>query len=95
MRKPDLSIRIAVTGAGILCSVGRNKTEVWESIVATRAGIAPLTRFPGETFPTDLAAEADVDLPLTARERKRLSRTDLLAIVAAGEALRQAGGSGG
>ncbi|HEX7706644.1 MAG TPA: beta-ketoacyl-[acyl-carrier-protein] synthase family protein, partial [Thermoanaerobaculia bacterium] len=47
------------------------------------------------TFPTDLAAEADVDLPLTARERKRLSRTDLLAIVAAGEALRQAGGSGG
>jgi 3-oxoacyl-[acyl-carrier-protein] synthase II len=95
MRKPDLSIRIAVTGAGILCSIGRNKAEVWESIVAARAGIAPLTRFPGETFPTDLAAEADVDLPLTARERKRLSRTDLLAIVAAGEALRQAGGDGG
>jgi 3-oxoacyl-[acyl-carrier-protein] synthase II len=94
MRKPDLSIRIAVTGAGILCSIGRNKAEVWESIVAARAGIAPLTRFPGETFPTELAAEADVTLPLTGRERKRLSRTDLLAIVAAGEALRQAGGSG-
>jgi 3-oxoacyl-[acyl-carrier-protein] synthase II len=87
MRPPDLSTRIAVTGAGIICSIGRNKAEVWQSIVESRAGIGKLTRFPGETFPTDLAAEAMAELP----KAKRLSRTDLLAIVAAKEAIQQAG----
>lgn len=87
MRKPDLSTRIAVTGAGIVCSIGRDKSEVWKSIVESRAGIAKMTRFPGETFPTDIAAEASLDLP----KGKRLSRTDLFAIAAAKEALEQAG----
>lgn len=76
-----------MTGAGIVCSIGRNKAEVWRAIVESRAGIAKLTRFAGETFPTDIAAEADVDLPKT----KRLSRTDLLAVTAAKEAIEQAG----
>ncbi|HEX6096157.1 MAG TPA: beta-ketoacyl-[acyl-carrier-protein] synthase family protein [Thermoanaerobaculia bacterium] len=87
MRIPDLNTRIAVTGAGIVCSIGRSKAEVWRAIVESRAGIAKLTRFEGETFPTDIAAEADVELP----RGKRLSRTDLLAVLAAKEALEQAG----
>jgi 3-oxoacyl-[acyl-carrier-protein] synthase II len=92
MRKPDLDTRIAVTGAGIICSIGRNKEEVWRSIAEARAGIAPLTRFPGETFPTDIAAEvgAEVAIPISKREAKRLSRTDILAVNAATEALAQA-----
>lgn len=94
MHKPDLSIRIAVTGAGVFCSIGTNKTEVWQSIVESRAGIGPLTRFPGESFPTDLAAEASAVLPVSAREARRLSRTDLLAVLAAREALEQAGAKG-
>ena len=94
MRKPDPSIRIAVTGVGIICSIGRNQREVWESISASRAGIGPLTRFPGETFTTDLAAEVELDiaslLPISRREAKRMSRSDLLAVIAAGEAVAQA-----
>src|SRR5215467_1801124 len=95
MRAPDNSIRIAVTGAGIICSIGRNKDEVWRSICESRAGIAKLTRFPGETFPTDIAAEVDADvsamLPVGRREARRLSRSDLLAVIAANEAIEQAG----
>lgn len=87
MRIPDPTTRLAVTGAGIVCSIGRNKAEVWQAIVESRAGIAKLTRFAGETFPTDIAAEVDVDLPRT----KRFSRTDLLAVIAAKEAVEQAG----
>ncbi len=87
MRRPDPSIRIAITGAGILCSIGRNQSEVWESIVAARDGISKFTRFPDETFPTDIAAEAQFELPLPGREAKRLSRTDLMAVIAAKEAL--------
>jgi len=86
VRVPDLNTRIAVTGAGIVCSIGRNKAEVWQAIVEARAGIAKLRSFAGETFPTDIAAEADVELP----KAKRLSRTDLLAVLAAKEALDQA-----
>ena len=44
----------AHTGAGIICSIGRNKEEVWRAIAESRAGIRKMTRFPGETFPTDL-----------------------------------------
>lgn len=93
MRRPDLSTRIAVTGAGIVCSIGRNKAEVWTAISESRAGIAKLKAFPGETFPTDIAAEAVADLPISRRAAKRLSRTDLLAVIAAKEALEQANGA--
>ena len=98
MRKPDLTTRIAITGAGIICSIGRNKEEVWRSIVESRAGIRKLTKFPNETFPTDIAAEVSepVDglLPISRREARRMSRTDLLAVIAANEAIEQANGSG-
>jgi 3-oxoacyl-[acyl-carrier-protein] synthase II len=86
VRKPDPDIRIAVTGAGIVCSIGGNKAEVWQSIVESRAGIGKLSRFPGETFPTELAAEVNDGLP----KSRRLSRTDALAVKAAQEAIAQA-----
>lgn len=91
MKRPNPTIRIAVTGLGIICSIGRNQDEVWDSILAARAGIAPLTRFLEDTFPTDIAAEAELQVPVPAREARRLSRTDLLAVVAAQEAIAQAG----
>mgnify|MGYP003550219945 CR=1 FL=1 len=94
MQKSDSSIRLAVTGAGIICSIGRNKEEVWRSICESRAGIGKLTRFKGETFPTDIAAEVTDDirarLPIARRETRRMSRTDLLAVAAAHEAIEQA-----
>ena len=94
MKVPDLKTRIAVTGAGIICSIGRNKEEVWRSICESRAGIRRMTRFAGESFPTDIAAEVEEEIeglvPLSGRETRRLSRTDILAVVAAKEALDQA-----
>ncbi|HUF17372.1 MAG TPA: beta-ketoacyl-[acyl-carrier-protein] synthase family protein [Thermoanaerobaculia bacterium] len=98
MRKADSEVRLAITGMGIICSIGRNQQEVWESITASRAGIGPMARFAGETFPTNLAAEAEADLyALIGGPRpalRRLSRTDLLALVAAREAIGQAAGEG-
>jgi 3-oxoacyl-[acyl-carrier-protein] synthase II len=93
MRKVDTTTRLAVTGLGIICSIGRNRSEVWRSIVESRAGIGKLSRFPGETFPTDAAAEVgaiDDLLPIAGREAKRMSRSDLLAVIAANEAIEQA-----
>lgn len=94
MRRPDRSIRLAVTGVGIICSIGRNRDEVWRSIVDTRSGIGELSKFQGETFPTSKAAEVDADIAAMAgfdrRSSRRFSRSDLLAIVAAREALEHA-----
>jgi len=91
MRKPDTSTRLAITGIGIICSIGRNRDEVWQSIVESRAGIGKLTKFPGETFPTDVAAEVgEIDDLVDKRESKRMSRSDLLAVIAASEAIAQA-----
>ena len=95
MKIPDPNVRIAVTGAGIICSIGRNKDEVWRSIRESRAGIGKLSRFPGETFPTDIAAEVDAELgpmlPIAKKDARRMSRSDRLAVIAAHEALTQAG----
>ena len=66
---------------------------MWESIVASRAGIDKITKFPGETFPTDIAAEVGDIAGLAgidSREARRMSRSDLLAVIAATEALTQA-----
>jgi 3-oxoacyl-[acyl-carrier-protein] synthase II len=97
MRPPDRSIRLAVTGLGVVCAIGRNQHEVWSSILASRDGISSLSHFPGESFPTTLAAEVAGDpyeqAGVTRSAAKRMSRTDLLAIAAAREALAQAGGA--
>jgi len=90
MRKPDPNTRIAITGAGVVCSIGRNKAEVWDALLASRAGIAKMASFPGESFPTDIAAEVDAVSPISRRAAKRMSRTDLLAVMAAREAIDQA-----
>lgn len=97
MKRPDPSIRLAVTGIGIVCAIGRNADEVWASILAGRDGIGPLSSFEGETFPTDIAAQVRAQLgdPATGRsESRRLSRSDRLAIEAAREAWAQARASG-
>lgn len=98
MKRPDPTIRIAVTGMGVVCAIGRNQDEVWKSITESQDGIGELTRFPGETFPTTIAAEVRGDgrslTSLSRRKMKRLSRTDLFAVAAAREAIEQAERSG-
>lgn len=94
MKRIDYDTRIAVTGIGIVCSVGANASEVWESISEGRDGIVELSKFPGEEFPTSIAAEVG-DVPLdpsvcTSRDLRRFSRTDRMAVAAALQALAQA-----
>ena len=99
MRVADKRIRVAITGMGIFCSIGRNASEVWTSLEQMRDGIVPLTRFPGESFPTTLAAEVPGEIEritgIDTHRLKRLSRSDRFALLAAKEALDQARSNGG
>jgi 3-oxoacyl-[acyl-carrier-protein] synthase II len=81
--------RVAVTGMGLVCSVGLHREEAWRALCDGRCGIAELTLFSGEGYRSRMVAEVRYDpaAHFNARERRRYSRADQLGVVAAGEAL--------
>ncbi|HEU4536944.1 MAG TPA: beta-ketoacyl-[acyl-carrier-protein] synthase family protein, partial [Polyangiaceae bacterium] len=82
--------RVAVTGVGLVCSVGRGFRRAFGLLCEGRRGVGPLTLFSGEGYPVRLAAEVP-ELELEPGG----SRSEALALAAAGEALAQAGLAGG
>ena len=85
--------RIVITGLGGLCALGNTVPEIWELMRAGRAGIGEITTTPLFDLKNTIGAEIK-QLPDHGLDRKRLitmDRFSLLAIIAAGEALRHAG----
>jgi len=84
--------RVVVTGLGAVTSLGNDLASTWEGLVAGRCGIGPITLFDASGFRTQLAAEIK-ELPsgFEPRLRRRLSRTDIIGLTAAAEALADAG----
>ena len=86
--------RVVVTGIGAIASVGATREKVWNALLEGRSGIGPVTLFDATGYRSHLAAEIP-DLEdagsFTPRERRRLSRCDRAAILAAAEALDEAG----
>jgi 3-oxoacyl-[acyl-carrier-protein] synthase II len=85
--------RVVVTGLGAVSSLGNDVRATWEGLVAGRSGIGPITLFDVSGFRTKLAAEVkslpDPDVPSSVR--RRLSRTDVIGLAAAAEALADSG----
>ncbi|MBA4031530.1 MAG: beta-ketoacyl-[acyl-carrier-protein] synthase II [Planctomyces sp.] len=55
--------RVVVTGMGCVSPVGQSPDEAWRAIQAGKSGIARITRFDADHFPTRIAAEVkDFDL---------------------------------
>lgn len=87
--------RVAITGIGMVTPVGNDAATTWASLLAGRSGIAPITNFEAQGFPTRIGAEVKLfDTDLTRADRKLLkfaSRSHRFALAAAEEALRDAG----
>jgi 3-oxoacyl-[acyl-carrier-protein] synthase II len=86
--------RVVVTGMGIISPIGNNYEEVKEGLLAGRNGIGTITKFDAAPFKTHLAAEVkDIDLSekIGKKEARRMDRFTQLAVVAAEEAVNQAG----
>ncbi|WP_232631406.1 beta-ketoacyl-ACP synthase [Methylobacterium sp. Leaf118] len=83
---------VAVTGLGIVTSLGRGAAENWAALTAGRSGIRAITRFPTEGLRTRIAGTVDfLDTnPLVAP-----LLSERFAAVAAEEAVAQAGISAG
>jgi 3-oxoacyl-[acyl-carrier-protein] synthase II len=88
------SRRVVVTGIGLMSALGTTREAVWSGLIAGRCGIGDLTLFDGEGYRSRKAAEIphyDRDPAFTERAWRRLSRTDQIAVIAAREALSDAG----
>ena len=85
------SRRVVVTGLGALSAAGLNKEALWESLLAGRSGIGPVTRFDASGMSSRIAGEVkDFDPANTidpALKPRRMSRQTQLGVVAAMQAI--------
>lgn len=85
--------RVAVTGIGLICALGPTREAAWAALVEGRCGIGELTLFDATGYRSRAAAQVpEVDTSrFSPLERRRWSRSDQLAVLAAGEGLDDAG----
>jgi 3-oxoacyl-[acyl-carrier-protein] synthase II len=86
--------RIAITGIGMVSSLGATREETWRRLVAGECGIGSVTVFDTEGYRSRVAGEvatAPIEARLAPLERRRWSRSDQLGVVAADEALLDSG----
>jgi nodulation protein E len=85
--------RIVITGIGGLCALGTSAPAIWQSMREGRPGIGPITTTDLEDLKVRIGAEIK-ELPDHGIDRKQvvtMDRFSLLAVIAAGEAIRAAG----
>jgi len=86
--------RVVVTGFGIISPIGTGVEENWESLVRGKSGIATITRFDVEGFPTRIAGEVSDFDPTNYIEKKdarKMDRFIQLALGATKEAMQSSG----
>jgi 3-oxoacyl-[acyl-carrier-protein] synthase II len=86
--------RVVITGVGAISPSGLDATSTFESLVAGKSGIGPITLFDASAFASQIAGECTGFDPETVVEKKRLregGRFIHLALAAADEAVRASG----
>ena len=86
--------RVVITGTGVVSCVGNSVAALWDSIVNGRSGLGPITKFDAKDFRTQIAGEVkdfNIENYMPAKEARRLDLFCQYAIVAADEAMKQAG----
>jgi 3-oxoacyl-[acyl-carrier-protein] synthase I len=89
------SRRIAITGCGAVCGGGLTIEQLWAGLRDGRSAITDIHSFDATDWPARRAAElADVDQRVLVKDRKLhklVSRTDLLGLYAADQAIQSSG----
>ncbi len=86
--------RVVITGLGCVTPVGNTVQDAWESLLAGRSGIGPITHFDASTFSCHIAGEVkdfDIDAYINPKEARTMDRFIHLGIAAAAQAVADAG----
>jgi len=86
--------RVLVTGMGCISPLGNSLAATWESAIAGKSGVGPITIFDPSELKTRFAAEVkdfDPQEALGRRDARRMDRYTQLAAVAVQQAVEHAG----
>ena len=86
--------RVVVTGLGIVSPVGNDVVSAWDSILAGRSGIAPVTRIDTAHFATHFGGEIrglDLEPYISAKDARRMDAFMQYGVVAGMQAMRDSG----
>jgi len=86
--------RVVITGLGAVTPIGNNVNEMWDGILNTKCGIAPITHFDTSDFKVKLAAEVKNLEPEKYLDFKEVKNNDNFAVyakIAAKEAMADSG----
>ena len=86
--------RVVVTGLGAITPLGKTAPETWENIKLGKSGAGPITHFDASKFKTQFACEVKGYNATDYFDRKEVRKMDLYeqyAVVAADEAIKDAG----
>ena len=90
---PNSHRRVVITGLGAITPLGNSPAEFWQSLLAGRSGIGPITHFDASRHECRIAGEVKGFDPLDYLDRKDVKRTDRfvhLALAATQQALEDA-----
>lgn len=86
--------RVAITGVGIMSSIGHTPDAYWDGLVNGRSGVARITLFDPSQYTSRIAGEVkgfDPEKWLDKKQARRLDRFTLLSTAAAMEAVKDSG----
>jgi 3-oxoacyl-[acyl-carrier-protein] synthase II len=87
--------RVAVTGIGLVTTLGVGASETWSALLEGGSGVGPVRTFDASSLSTRLAAElAEIDAkPYVANRRalRMMTRNDQLAVMGAALAVKDSG----
>ena len=86
--------RVAITGLGVVSPVGIGVDAFWDSLSHGRSGIGPIEHFDASEYATRIAgyvSDFDPTISIDKKEARRMSRFQQFAVVAADEAVADAG----
>jgi len=89
----DDSVRIVVTGIGVITPIGIGKEAFWNNLVNGVSGIRRITRFDTSDYPTKIAGEVQDFEPekfIDKRDARRMDRFTQFAVAAARMAIEDA-----
>lgn len=86
--------RVAVTGTGLVTSLGSGTEKTWQALISGQSGIRPISRFDASGLDTRFAGEVIDFSPEQWIEKKEVRRMDLFvqfAVAAADMAMKESG----